>query len=575
MTKQCLCLLGLVLATGSAFAEETKSSFDELQLRDSYGNVQTLGKLAEKEFTVVAFLGTECPLAKLYGPRLRQLSDRFKDVAFIGVNSNIQDTLREVSAYTDRCRIKFPMLVDTEHKLANLLQAERTPEVFVLDRDRNVHYRGRIDDQYAISVAKLKPAVEDLAEALSALEAGKEPKQARTKAVGCIIGRRKQATPTGDVTYSKHIAPIFNKRCAECHRDGELAPFALSNYEDTIGWTDMIAEVIGEGRMPPWNANPKYGHFKNDARLSAEEKQLVLKWINNGAPEGDKTDLPEPPKFVEGWRIEKPDDVYYMPKKYSVPATGVVDYKHFRIDPGFKKDMYVSQVEARPGNPEVVHHIVVYVLTPEMRKQRSRRRGLGMMLIGYAPGTSPLVYPEGAGMKIPAGSQFIFEMHYTPNGEKATDLSYCGVKFIDRKDVKQEIIGTEVMTSRFRIRKNDPSFEVTAHKPIEEDIKLVTLTPHMHLRGKSFRYIARIPGQEPKVLLDVPKYDFNWQLRYELKEPVLLPKGSTLTCIAKYDNSEGNPNNPNPNKEVRWGDQSWEEMMIGFYAGVRPAKSSE
>lgn len=575
MMKRSLCLLGLVFASESVFAGETKPGFDSLKLRDSYGNTQSVGKLAEKKFTVVAFLGTECPLAKLYGPRLRQLSERFDDVAFIGVNSNIQDTLREVAAYTERCKIKFPMLLDTEHKLADLLKAERTPEVFVLDADRKVRYRGRIDNQYAISVAKLKPSVEDLADALTALQAGNEPPQIRTEAIGCIIGRRKQAAPTGDITYSKHIAPIFNKRCVECHRNGELAPFALSKHEDTVGWTDMIAEVISEGRMPPWNANPKFGHFKNDSRLTKEEKQLVLKWIENGAPEGDKADLPEPPEFVEGWRIEKPDKVYYMPRKYPVPATGVVDYQHFSVDPGYKEDTYINQVEARPGNPEVVHHIVVYVLTPEMRKRRSRGGGLGMMLIGYAPGTSPLVYPKDAGMKIPAGSQFIFEMHYTPNGEKATDLSYCGVKFIDKKDVKQEIIGTEVMTSRFRIPKNDANYEVTAQRTIKEDINLVTLTPHMHLRGKSFRYIAQLPGKEPEILLDVPKYDFNWQLRYELAEPKFLPKDSVLKCIAKYDNSEGNPNNPDPNKTVGWGDQSWEEMMIGFYAGVRPAKGSE
>ena len=566
-------VVALVLCTTSAFGEETRSAFDNLSLKDSYGNEKNLGEMAGEKFTVVAFLGTECPLAKLYGPRLRDLSERFKDqnVAFIGVNSNIQDSLTEVTAYTNCCRITFPMLMDTEHKLADLLKAERTPEVFVLDAARKVCYRGRIDDQYAISVAREKPTVEELADALTSLLAGKRPQVVETKAVGCIIGRRKAVAPTGDITFSKHIAPIFNKRCAECHRDGELAPFPLSTYEDTVGWTDMIAEVISEGRMPPWNANPKYGHFKNDSRLSEDDKRTILSWVENGAPEGDKADLPEAPKFVRGWRIEKPDKVYHMPKKFSVPATGVVDYKHFVVDPGFEEDVFINQVEARPGNPEIVHHIVVYVRTPGERRQR----GLGTMLIGYAPGTSPLIYPKDSGMRIPKGSRFVFQMHYTPNGEKGTDLSYCGVKFIDRKDVKREIVGTEALNSRFRIPPKSSDFEVTAIKRIREDIRLITLTPHMHLRGKSFRYIARIPGQEPEIILDVPKYDFNWQLRYELAEPKLLPKGSTLECIAKFDNSSGNPNNPDPRKRVTWGDQSWEEMMIGFYAGVRPMKGSE
>ncbi|MFK7818165.1 MAG: redoxin domain-containing protein, partial [Planctomycetaceae bacterium] len=368
MSRLTICTL-LALSACTAMAEE--ATFDSLELKDTYGKSHNLSTLGNKKLTVVVFLGTECPLAKLYGPRMRQLAARFadQDVAFIGVNSNVQDSLTEVAAYVNRAKIQFPMLLDTEHKLADLPKAERTPEVFVLDAKRTIRYRGRIDDQYAISVARDKPKTEDLANALTSLLAGDGPATKRTEAIGCIIGRRRNTEPTGEITYSKHVAPIFNKRCVECHRSGELAPFPLASFEDTVGWTDMIAEVISEGRMPPWNANPEFGHFQNDARLTADEKNTVLTWIKNGAPEGSKDDLPDPPKFVEGWRIEKPDVFLKMDSiAFSVPATGVVDYQHFYVDLNLKEDVWVNAVEARPGNPEVVHHIVVYLKIPGQKR---------------------------------------------------------------------------------------------------------------------------------------------------------------------------------------------------------------
>ncbi len=559
-------LIAMLMAMPAATAGEV--DLTDLQLRDCYGSVHKLADLTGERLTVVAFLGADCPLARLYGPRLEELAGQFRDkgVAFIGADSNVQDSLTEVLAYTQHGGIRFPMLLDTRHQLADRLAAERTPEVFVLDASGNVRYRGRVDDQYSISVARSKPTRTDLADAITLLLAGKAPESPRTTAVGCVIGRRPTATPGGTTTYTRHIAPILNRRCVECHREGEIAPFPLSTYEDTIGWGETIAEVVDEGRMPPWNANPDYGHFRNDARLSTEEKQAITTWVRDGCPEGDPSDLPTPPTFAKGWRIPEPDLVLNMDDKpFQVPATGVVDYKYFRVDPGFDKDMYVSAVEARPGNPEVVHHIVVYMLIPG-----ERRRGLGSMLIGYAPGTAPLAYPVHAGMKIPRGTQFAFELHYTPNGRPATDLSYIGMKFIDQSEVQQEVIGGEALNRRFRIPAHAANHTVTAREKIAEDIRLTTLTPHMHLRGKAFRYEALYPDGRREILLDVPRYDFNWQLRYELEEPVLLPKGSVLECSATFDNSEKNLNNPDPGATVTWGEQSWEEMMIGFYSGIRP-----
>ncbi len=564
-------LASLFLVLPLAFSDDqTLTSFESVELRDCFGKSYTLSELNSSKVLVVAFVGTECPLAKLYGPRLQQLSQRFAadGVAFVGVCSNVQDSLTEVLAYTNKAEIKFPMLLDNEQRLANLLDARRTPEVFVLDQSRTVQYHGRIDDQYGISIARKSAVKEFLVEAIQSVVKGESPAVASVPSVGCVIGRTKKAEPHGDITYSKHIAPIFNARCVECHRAGEIAPFSLTSFEETVGWEATIAEVIGEERMPPWNANPEFGHFRNDARLTEEQKKLILTWIENGCPEGHATDLPPKPHFVTGWRMPEPDQVIYVrDEPFSVASTGVVDYQYFKVDPGFTEDMYVTAAEARPANPAVVHHIIAFLMLPGQTDI-----GLGKMLIGYAPGTSPLIFPEGSAMRIPAGSQILFEMHYTPNGSEQMDRSYIGLKFTKADSVKNEVVGLEALNGKLQIPPGDNNHMVNAEERFREDVTLLSLTPHMHLRGKAFRYEATYPDGKVETLLDVPKYDFNWQLRYEFAEPKLIPKGTVVKCTATFDNSAENPNNPDPSRRVTWGQQSWDEMMIGFFTGVRPLK---
>ena len=543
-------------------------TFENRSLPDCFGKRFELKELNSARIVVVAFVGTECPLAKLYGPRLQELSNRYADqgVRFIGVCSNVQDSLTEIVAYRNKAGITFPMLIDSQQELADLLQAKRTPEIVILNKDRMIQYHGRIDDQYGIGVIREKPQQEMAALAIDALLAGKSPEVAATDAVGCLIGRHRRIEPHGDITYSKHIAPIVNARCLECHRPGEIAPFTLTSYADTVGWEATIAEVVREERMPPWNANPEFGHFRNDARLSADEKQLIREWINNGCPEGDPADLPTPPEFVNGWRMPQPDLIIPVrDEAFTVPATGVVNYQYLRVDPKFTEDKYVVAAEARPGNPAVVHHIIAFLMLPGQTEVT-----LGKMLIGYAPGTSPLIFPEGAAMKVPAGTQIIFEMHYTPNGTEQTDISNIGLKFVDASKVVNEVVGLEAVNSKLHIPPGAAAHPVVSSEKFREDITLLSLTPHMHLRGKSFRYEALFPDGKSEVLLDVPKYDFNWQLRYEFSEPRLIPKGTVVTCFAEFDNSAENLNNPDPAKEVGWGQQSWDEMMIGFFTGMKP-----
>ena len=552
--------LSAVAATPSVVGTSIKT----FSLTDYHGQKRSLDEFHDANVVVVAFLGTECPLAKHYGRKLGQLSAAYRNrgVTFLGIAPNVQDSLTEVSAYANKYEIPFPILLDPEQKVTDLFGTERTPEVFVLDQNRVIRYQGRVDDQYGISIQKAEPNRSEMLAAIDALLEGKPVAVTQTEPAGCLIGRQRDIEPHGEITYASHVADILNRRCVECHRDGQIAPFSLSTFEDTQGWEAMMAEVIQEERMPPWYANPNHGQFRNDARLTSEEKETLLTWIKNGCPKGDESAIPDPPQFAEGWMMPEPDKVIYMDDKpTTVPATGVVDYQYFLIDPGFEEDMYVTHAECRPGNPEVVHHIIAYLRPPGAERHDILRQ----MLVGYAPGSPPLSYGSGSAMKVPAGSKLLIEVHYTPNGYEQTDLSYVGLKFADESEVDNIVEVGMAIDHEFRIPPQASDHVVTAEQHILDDVEMMTLTPHMHLRGKSFRYVAKYPDGTDEVLLDVPEYDFNWQIRYELAEPKLIPKGTVIACTATFDNSDGNPNNPAPDKPVHWGEQSWEEMMIGFF----------
>ncbi len=563
---------GLACSAASLQALEIGALAPPISLQTHRGVRVTLSDFADKPAIVVAFLGTECPLAKLYGPRLQAIQQRFEKsgVAFLGVNSNTQDSLSEIGAYISKHSITFPIVKDAGNRVADLYGAERTPEVFVLDAQLRVRYHGRIDDQYGVGVARDKPIREDLVIAIDELVAGKAVSNPKTESVGCHIGRVSKLEPIGDITYSNQISRIFNRRCVECHRAGELAPFTLTKFSDVIGWEDTILEVITNKRMPPWNANPAHGKFANDARLTDQERDLIIGWIDNGMPQGDPAQLPEPPQFVTGWRIPQPDQIFYMRETpFDVPAEGVVNYKHFTVETGWTEDKYIRAAEARPENAAVVHHILVYIIGDEPRRSNSRKT-----LVGYAPGSTPIRLKDGTAILVPKGSKLLFQMHYTPNGTPQTDRSYCGVVFIDKQDVRQLLNGRAPMNNRFQIPPHADNHPVTSDFVARQDEMLVSLTPHMHLRGKSFRYEATYPDGRTEILLDVPRYDFNWQQKYVLAEPKLLPKGTKIHCTATYDNSATNPFNPDPSATVTWGDQSWEEMMIGFFDTIPPKPES-
>jgi peroxiredoxin len=603
----------LAIIGGAAAAAEIGAQIKAFSLPDIHGRDRSLAEFADKRLVVVAFLGAECPLARLYGPRLQELADEYaaKGVAFVGVDSNQQDSLADMAAYARQYAVKFPLLKDRDQGLADTFGVVRNPEVFVLDHDRKIRYRGRVDDQYgqgsSSGYAKTKVNERSLAVALDELLADKNVSQPTTPVMGCIVGRKPKVEPTGGVTYTRHIADLMQHKCVGCHRPGQIGPFALEEYEEVAGWGEMIKEVISEGRMPPWSANPEFGHFSNDARLSDAQKKLIVDWVEGGCPQGDPADLPPPLKWTDGWQIPEPQQVVWMEEPFTVPAEGVVDYQNFVVDPGWTEDKWITAAEVRPGNRAVVHHIIANAIPPgATRRARqvadaespepearpaapapaqagkqaaadgARPQGRlgsggdgelrGIKLTAYVPGRLATTYKPGIAMFVPAGYKIAFQMHYTPNGIEQQDRSFIGFVFADPKTVKKRIHGGRAGNSSFVIPPQDGNYEVISEVTMGKDHLMLWMSPHMHLRGKSFRYEAFYPDGTSETLLDVPKYDFNWQITYELAEPKLMPKGTRLKCTAHFDNSESNPANPDPNDTVKFGPQTWHEMMIGWYA---------
>lgn len=579
--RAALLLVGLLLFGASAgpasAAGPVASEIRRIDLVDYRGRTWKLGDFEDNSLLVVAFLGTECPLAKLYAVRLGEMQRELgpEGVQVIAVMSNRQDSLEEIAAFAARQELEFPVLKDAGNRLADELGATRTPEMFVYDADRWLRYHGRVDDQYGIGYVLDAPKREDLKIALTELLAGDDVSVPETEAVGCIIGRQKSVDAESEVTYGGQIAEILARRCVECHRDGEIAPFSLTEYEEVAGWADMIAETVNIGRMPPWHASSEHGVFANDRGMTSAEKELLNRWADAGAPAGDLSDLPTFPETVTGWQLpRKPDLVFPVsPEPFDVPAAGAVRYQYFTYDPGLENDVWVKSMELKPGNREVVHHILVFSRPKGSDRGLDGARGF---LAGYVPGARVEPFPAGYAKRIPAGNELVFQVHYTPIGAPQQDRSSFGIVLADPERVTHEVITTSALQTHLNIPPGASDHEVFARGPaFPADAELLSFSPHMHLRGKVFRYELRTPDGERTTLLDIPAYDFNWQTNYVLAEPLPIPQGSRILCRAVYDNSEDNLANPDPTATVHWGDQTWDEMMIGYYHYAVPVAGTD
>jgi mono/diheme cytochrome c family protein len=394
---------------------------------------------------------------------------------------------------------------------------------------------------------------------------------------------------SGKPTFYKDILPILQGHCQSCHRPGEVAPMPLVTYEHTRPWAPAIAKSVQSGMMPPWFADPRFGHFSNDPSLTAQQIATMLSWVAAGALAGNPHDAPEPLQWAEGWNIAKPDIVLPMPKPVTIPANGDVEYTYEIVPTHFGADKWIQMAEVHPSSPQYVHHAVVYIRPPDSGWLRHAPIGVPFtastlsdpqdrleahgttsdLLLVYAPGSSPDRWPQGMAKFVPAGSDLIFQVHYTTNGHAGSDGTSIGLVFA-RTPQQQRVITLQLNDHAFIIPPGADDFRVEVQGTLPNDATLLSLFPHMHLRGKRFEYDIVRPDGSIETLLRV-NYHFHWQLSYRLAEPRRLKAGTKLRAVAWYDNSRNNPHNPDPNATVTWGDQTYQEMMVGFFDVAVPA----
>jgi len=365
------------------------------------------------------------------------------------------------------------------------------------------------------------------------------------------------------VTFYRDVLPILQNRCQECHRQGQIAPMAFSTYQQTRPWAKAIRQAVLTRKMPPWFADPCCGKFANDRTLTAAERETLARWADTGASRGRESDAPARKVWPEGWNISRPDSVIEMPRPFRVPATGAVEYQYFIAPTGFSEDRWVQSVEVRPSGRQAVHHAVVYIREPGDTWTRGPTKA--DILAVYAPGSAPDVYPAGMAKLVKAGSDLVFEIHYTPTGKAVDDRTKVGMVFSPEDRPDKRVLTLQMDNESFVIPAGERDFRVSVWGTLPNDALLLGLFPHMHLRGTAFEYTRLKDDGLPETLLRVKPYDFYWQSYYRLAEPLPLKKGTRLNWIATYDNSAANPRNPNPAADVRYGPQSWEEMMVGFF----------
>jgi hypothetical protein len=403
----------------------------------------------------------------------------------------------------------------------------------------------------------------------------------------CAISAAAATNPPA-VTFARDVAPVLQRNCQGCHRPGEAAPFSLLTYEQARPWAKAMKEAVLLKKMPPWFADPHYGKFSNDRSLAQKDIDTLVSWADAGTPLGDPKDMPPPVDFVEGWSIPKPDIIYELPHPYQIPASGTIEYQKVVVPSGFTEDKWVQFAEARPDDRARVHHMILFIREPGSHWLRDAKPGVFFVapkttdtsvdtsalpsdfLVGYAPGQPAEILPPGQAKLIKAGSDLVLEIHYTTNGTASTDRSKFGLVFA-KEPPKERVLTLSATNGTFKIPPGDPNYKVDASFELGTAVKLASLHPHMHGRGKDFEYRIVYPTGETETLLRVPRYDWHWQLWYNLATPIPLPKGTRIDCTAHFDNSPNNPDNADPTKEVTWGDQSWDEMMVGFFDLTFPA----
>ncbi len=545
---------------------DTPSEVINFALLDHHGRMHELRRSNAKA-VVLFFTANGCPVARQCASKLKALQAQYaaRGVEVLMVNANSGDDLKSIHKEAFELGVwHLPVLRDDTQGVARHLGVRRTGECIAINtRDWSVFYRGAIDDQMVEGAQKPAASEVYLATALDEFLDGRSVKTARTAARGCLIhfdgGEGPDALP---VSYAREVAPILQAKCVSCHSPGNIGPWAMTGHRKVKGMASMVEEVLLARRMPPWDADPHFGKFLNDASLTLAETQTLLRWVHQGAPRGEGPDPLEAAKVPPApeWPMGQPDIVLRLAAPQQIPATGVVEYRHIEVLAGNTNEGWVGAILVKPGNKKVLHHIIARL------KDGGQQDHLGQpeMYVGWAPGSTQGPLPRGGGKYLPKNARFDFELHYTTCGSPQTDATEIGLYLLKEKPAAR-FESVPVVDHGFEIKPGDPDSRAEGSYCFPQAATLHSLTPHMHGRGRWMKFEALFPDGRRETLCSVPRYDFNWQLTYVLDKPRKIPAGTWVILSGGYDNSVRNPANPDPKKFVHWGEQSWDEMFLGWY----------
>lgn len=537
---------------------------ENFRLLDHRGASHELYRYSDAKAIVLLVQGNGCPIVRNVMPGFQKLRGVYEKagVTFFLLNSNLQDTRKAVEKEARDFGYDLPVLLDTEQLVGEALELTRTAEVIVINPlNWTIAYHGAVDDRVTYEHQRPRASNQYLADALNSLIEGKPVQRQQTSAKGCLINfPGRQPVNQTAISYTDTVAPILQQHCVQCHHEGGIGSWAMTSYDVVRGFAPMIREVLRTKRMPPWHADPDIGHFANDRSLSGADIRTLVHWVESGAPRGEGKDpLATAQASWPEWSLGTPDVVIEIPAQ-DIPATGTIDYQYPIIRNPIGRDVWIRAAEIIPGDRKALHHVITNFGVPDGKGgfDRSRSGSLG----GYVPGGKADVFPENTGVYLPRDAIFRPQMHYTTWGKAGTDRSRLGLYF-HRDKPAHELNTTVFMNSSIRIPPRTREHWESAERTLEKDVLLYTLLPHAHYRGKASEFRAFYPDGTEELLLSVPNYDFNWQTTYELKTPKRLPAGTRIVHRTSWDNSATNPANPDPDREVPWGEQSWDEMLFG------------
>ena len=541
------------------FENQIGTYIDNIQLKASSGEKHEL-YCKQSPYTIVTIFDFDCPLALKIAPKIKRLEQEYPELSFKHIYINALESSEEVALEFQKRQYSGQLLIDEKELFIKELNVKSTCENFIIDNTGTLLYRGAFDDQYGINITKKKAENHYLKDALDALKNDRDITYPLTGAPGCLISANHTVNNESPaITYHKDISRILQNKCQQCHREGGVAPFKLMSYSQAKRRGKMIDYVVTKGIMPPWFAE-EGGPWLHNFDLSLGEKETLLTWLKSGSPEGDLSHAPAPKTWSTEGLIKNPDLIVKFPK-VKVQAEGFMDYEHLIVKVPITEDRWVRSIETRTENPQVLHHALSFVTKNKKQKNVNAIKGY---FSGYVPGTSTQTFPEGMGKLLPKGSYLIIQLHYTPNGTEVEDQISLAFDFYDEPP-KHHIEVKSAYSRKINIPPHAENHIIIAEHKFHENGFLTAFNPHAHLRGKSFKYEVIDPQGKTQTLLNIPHYDFNWQIDYQLTEPFYVPMGSKLKVTAAYDNSANNKANPNPNATVRAGEQTDDEMMIGYF----------